>query len=543
MADPRSIRTGIQARKKILEGAVKLTKTVGVTYGPGGRTVMMQRFAGLLATKDGVTVAQEIHLQDREENLGAQIIKEACVRVNKEVGDGTTSTAILAEGIMQEGHKMIVAGVHPGDLIAGIQEASREAIKAVRRHSLPVESKEDLYRIAFISCNGDEEIAGHLAEASMAVGRDGTITITDGFNTETCLEFKEGMEISSGTSDIFRDFQPKKTLEGALVAVINAPLHTVPDVVPMLEEATQWPNPLVIIAPRIEEGAFTTFMMNHMLDSRKRDRVKEMCPLVAPGMPQQKFELLKDIAALTKATIVDPNAGMNHTQWNPEWFGTVRRITFTADTTVLEAYPEAHETVRSRLEELRKQKGHLSGFELDQLQERMGKLSGGVAVLRVGGETESAMKERRARIEDALGSVRASLRGGMVPGAGSAYLLAAASLSDRSDFPNTDYGSGWKLLAKVLQKPVRTLIQNAGYDPECAHTLYSDIQNALSQHSSTWMGWDILQNQKRNLIQDPLIADPTDVVVSAIESAVSVASLLLTAEASITKQEGVLDEE
>ncbi len=540
MPDARRILHGSKARKKLLQGAQTLVKTVGVTYGPGGRTVMIDRFAGLLATKDGVTVAQEIVLQDHEENIGAQILKEACTRVNREVGDGTTSTAILAGSILQEGHKMIAAGLHPGTMIAGIQAAANLAVRTVREHSLPVNSKEDLYRIAFISCNGDEEIAKHLSEACMAVGKDGTITIADGFNTETFLEFKEGMEISSGASSIFRDGQSKKILEGALVAVINAPLRTVPDVVPMLEEATQWPNPLIIFAPRIEEGALATFVMNHMLDSRKMSRVKEMCPLLAPGMPQEKFELLKDIAALTKATVVDPNAGMDHMKWNPEWFGTIRCATFTADTTVLEAYPEAHETIEERLKELRRQEAQLSGFELDQIRERMGKLSGGVAVLRVGGSTEAAMKERRARIEDALGAVRAALRGGMVPGAASAYLLASLALKGvpTEDLPeDLSYRAGWRVMEKALQKPTGALIENAGGNPGCIHLLMEDMQEALTKKPSTWLGWDVIADQKRNLLQDPLIADPADVVISAIQAAVSVASMLLTAEASITSQE------
>lgn len=546
MPDARQILHGPKARKKLLQGAQTLVKTVGVTYGPGGRTVMIDRFAGLLATKDGVTVAQEIVLQDHEENIGAQILKEACTRVNREVGDGTTSTAILAGSILQEGHKMVAAGLHPGTMIAGIQAAADLAVQVVREHSLPVDSKGDLYRIAFISCNGDAEIAENLSEACMAVGKDGTITIADGLNTETFLEFKEGMEISSGTSTIFRDGQPKKTLEGALVAVINAPLRTVPDVVPMLEEATQWPNPLIIFAPRIEEGAFTTFTMNHMLDSKRRDRVKEMCPILAPGMPQQKFELLKDIAALTKATVVDPNAGMDHTKWKPEWFGTLRRATFTADTTVLEAYPDVHEAIEERLKELRRQEAQLSGFELDQIRERMGKLSGGVAVLRVGGSTEAAMKERRARIEDALGAVRAALRGGMVPGAASAYLLASLALKGvpTEDLPeDLSYRAGWRVLEKALQKPTGLLIENAGGNPGCVHLLMEDMQEDLMKKPSTWLGWDVIADQKRNLLQDPLIADPADVVVSAIRAAVSVASMLLTAEASITSSNAVLQEE
>ena len=539
MSEPRRIMKGLVARNKILKGALTLVKAVGVTYGPGGRTVMLERFAGLLATKDGVTVAQEINLPDHEENMGAQIIKEACRLVNKEVGDGTTSTAILAGAILQEGHKLIVAGLHPGTMIAGIQAASVKAVQAIQGHSLPVESKEDLYRIAIISCNGDTEIAGHLAEACMAIGKDGTISIVDGVNTETVLEFKEGMEIASGVNRAFRITDvgdQEKTLEGAFIAVFAVPLMAIPDVLSLLEESTQWPNPLVIFAPRIEGGAYTTLLMNHM-PGKDGVRVKELCPIPAPGMPQQKVEFLRDIAALTTATVVDPALGMDHMTWNNDWFGSARRVVIRPETCTIEAYPDHRNSIEARLAELRRDEESLSGFELDQLRERMGKLSGGIAILRVGGVTEAAMKERRARIEDALGAVRAALRGGMVPGAGSAYLLGSLALQETPVSDDTPFKAGWQVMEKALRKPTAMLIQNAGGDPGCVHRLALHIQD------SPWLGYDTTTDQIRNILQDPLVADPTDVVISAIRAAVSVTSLLLTAEASITTEGPIQDGE
>lgn len=550
-ARPRQIRHGQDARKKILNGALTLARTVATTYGPGGRTVLIQRFAGLLATKDGLTVAQEVTLPDREENLGAQILKEACIQVNKEVGDGTTSTAILAGKLLREGHKMVVGGYHPQALVTGIRAAAETAIEAVRGFSRPVTTQEELRQVALIACNGDEEIAQHLSEAVMAVGKDGTISIVDGIHTETVLEFKEGMEIPSGTDRVFRvtdKGDTEKVFEGALVAIVQAPLVSVDDVLSMLEESTQWPdNPLIIIAPRIERAARETLLLNSSLRADSR-RVKEVCPILAPGMPQQKRNLMGDIATLTQATVVDPVAGMDHRAWNPEWFGTLRRATVRAESSLFEAYPEVHEAVEMLLSLLRSEEKTLpDGFLRDQLRERMGKLSGGIAILRVGGVTEVARKERRARIEDALGAVRTALRGGIVPGAGTAYHLAALHLrlTPINALPGdpgngTGYMTGWHILGTALMDLVPVLVRNCGGNGEgYTHQLTLDLLDDIIEHEDSenpptpWLGWDPDSESTRNL-QEPLVADPTEVVVSVIRAAVSVATTLLTAETSVT---------
>lgn len=513
----KTVCYGTTARTKLLRGAEALSKTVAVTYGPGGRTVLIQRFAGHFSTKDGMTVSQEVSLSDPVENLGCQLLKQACLQVNKECGDGTTSTAILAGALLREGHKRVVAGEHPRDVVNRIEADAAQACSFARVCSRSVNTQADLNRVALIACNGDAEIAEHLSEACMAVGKDGSILIVDGVKTETVLELKEGMEFDRGAvhpnfialnaRDADGAEAGEVVLEGALVAVSSVFLRSIEDVRSMLEESTQWPdNPLLILAPSVEGIALTTLIINY----NPKKRVKNLCPVTAPGMPHQKFDNLKDIAALTGATLVDPAAGMNHQKWQPEWFGTVRRATITKDKTLLEAYPEHHEFVEARLVELRREYDRLpSGFEKDQLRARMGKLSGGVAFLRVGGITEAARKERRARIEDALGAVQAALRGGVVPGAGATYSWIADRLPTGC-------------LQTALRSPLQVLLRNAG-ETSLPPTQQPD-----------WFGWDFVQRVPRDLSQDPMIADPTEVVVAVIRAAVSVATTLLLVETSIT---------
>ena len=506
-----SILHGTAARTKLLRGAVALSRAVAVTYGPGGRTALIQRFSGHLSTKDGLTVAQEMSLSDPVENLGCQLMKQACLKVNKDCGDGTTSTAIIAGALLREGHKRIVAGQHPREVVKEIEDAARVACSLVRGCSRSVNTQAELNRVAFTACNGDAEIAEHLAEACMAVGKDGTVSIVDGIRTDTVLELKDGMEFDRGAaSHAFLNGEVERVLEGALVAVVPALLHSVESVVSMLEEATQWPqNPLLIFSTSVAGAALQTLLLNSAPANAPTKGVGN-CAVEAPGMPHQKLDNLKDIAALTRATVVDPAAGMDITHWKPEWFGTVRRATISKTKTLLEAYPETRDSIEVRMGELRGEIARtLPGFEQDQLQERLGRLSGGVALLRVGGVTEAARKERRARIEDALGAVQCALRGGVVPGGASTYSWVAGQL---------DPGP----MQTALQKPLQTLLRNAG------------VQVPL-QEAPQGFGWDSDQKMFRDLLQDPLIVDPTDVVESAIKAAVSVVGTLLLVETSVTK--------
>ena len=528
---PRTIQHGLDARKALLTGAEKLVKAVAATYGPGGRTVLLDRFAGLLATKDGVTVAREVELEAHDENCGAHIVREACVKVNDEVGDGTTTAAILTGALLREGHKLITAGVEPGQLVFRMRNAAAAAKATIRQMVIPVESQEHLEQVALIACNGDEDVARNLAEACMAVGKDGTVLIEDSPSVETVLDFKEGMELETGPAiPYFLDGKAERVVEGALVAVINKPLTGVEDVQEVMECASQCPqNELVILAPRIESTALATLVMNHTKG------VVRCCAVQVPGVPHVQKDLLEDIAVLSGSFFVDPEAGHSPDSWDSEWFGSFRKVTLTAKGVVFESYPTYRDNVQERVERLRKQADSAtSGYDEDRLRERMAKLSGGLALLRVGGVTEAALKERRARVEDALGAVRAALQEGLVPGGGVAYLRAAEllSLDDTLRVLNASERAGWKAVEKALNQPVRTLAHNAGGSALTRNRIAEGEKPGFGDEP--WYGWDARSGEFRNLSESPFVADPTAVVCSVIDAAVSVATTLLTVEASVT---------
>jgi len=530
--DGREIEIGLAAREKILDGALKLAKTVSGTYGPAGRTAILDRAMGLLATKDGVTVARELDLEDPLENQGCQLLKGACVRVNDEVGDGTTSAAILTAELLREGHKRITAGMSPVNLVKGMRDVRDIATSFIRDFSVPVETKEDLHQVALIASNGDEEIAENMAEGCMAVGKDGTLSIEDSHGVETILEFKEGMEIDQGyVSPVFASGEKlERVIEGALVAVIDAKLVSLDDIKEMMEIAGGFEkNELLVIAQEVEGPALSVMAINH------NQGVVQCCAIKAPGFGPHKSEQLKDIAALSGATYVSKEIGLDHTKWQQEWFGSVRKATIKARTTLFEAYPEAQEGIKERMEWLKaEQASCASDYDADRLKERISKLAGGIAILRVGGTTEAALKERRARVEDALGSVQAALNGGVVPGGGIAYLRAGlAVLADREKMAYCvdEMEAGSNIVVEALTKPLEYLAENAGENG--AYIVRKVLEDGELE---SWEGWDAKALKFRNMSDEPPVIDPADVVVTVIETAVSVASTLLTVEASVARR-------
>jgi chaperonin GroEL len=489
----------------------------------------MDRMAGLMTTKDGVTVAREVTFADHTENQGCEILKQACIKVNDEVGDGTTTVAILAAALVQEGHKLIATGVDPGGMVRGLYRASNDAIAHIKSMSIPVTNQAELERVAFIASNGDAEIARNLAEACMAVGKDGTVTVEDGMGLDTTLEFHEGMEIDQGPcSPAFLGDNPERIINAPLVAVIHGRLRSLEDVQDLMETASQWPgNELVVFCLIAETEALAVMTVNNSKG------VMKSVAIGAPGMQFRKVEYLEDLAAISGATMVDPIAGLDHRKWNPEWFGSLKQIVIKARSVTLTALPEAAESIALRMEELRAQEATcVSDYDRDRLKERLAKLSGGLAVLKMGGVTEIAMKERRARVEDALGAVRAALRSGVVPGGGIAYLRAASVLGE----PMTNMSAeayGRRILRNALSRPLEILADNARGRHEGLI-----VARMVEARGAGWDGWDALTDQYRDLSQDPMIADPTDVVVSVINAAVSVAATLLTVETAIVLQGG-----
>lgn len=529
----RNIYTGRDARTRLLRGANKIARAVSVTYGPGGRTCIMDRMAGMLATKDGVTVAREVDLPDHTENQGCQILKNACIKVNDEVGDGTTTVAILANALMAEGHKLIATGIDPGGLVRGMYTARDEVVPLIRGLANNITTQAELERVAMLASNGDAEVATNLAEACMAVGKDGTVTIEDGVGLETVLEFKDGMEIDQGPcSPTFLGSTTERVINTPLVAVIHSRLRSLDDVRDLMETASQWPNnELVVFCLIAEAEALAVMTVN---DSKG---VMKCVAIGAPGVQFRKVEYLEDLAAMAGATMVDINAGMDHRKWDPDWFGSLRQIVIRPKSTVMTSLPEAQEAINDRMVVLRAQEAvSVSDYDRDRLKERLARLSGGLALLKIGGATEVAMKERRARVEDALGAVRAALRSGVVPGGGIAYLRASTIL-DTKGMTAEDHGR--RVLQRALRKPLEVIADNAGAEGAVVVQNVIDAWTPVDWESGEgfdWTGWDALTEAYRDLSNDPLVMDPTDVVVSVINAAVSVAATMLTVETAIVIQ-------
>ena len=519
---PKQINLNLEARQKLLAGARVLAKATAVTYGPKGRTVMLDRVAGLLATKDGVTVAREIVLEDPIENMGAVTVREACIKVNDLVGDGTTTAAILSAALLEEGHKLVVAGHDPMRIANGIREAAEEACAIIDDIAVRIENQEELERVAFVASNGDVEVSKALAEACMAVGNDGTISIEDGHGVDIQLVYKDGMEIDRGalSGGFLRDSEAlEREMENPLVAVIGARLVTVQDVTQILEEASQWPdNHLIVFAESVEGPALTTMVLN---DSKRVVRSVAVDP---PGFGAKKLDSLRDLAALSGATYVDPTFMNFKEKFDPEWFGSLRKATIKQKSSMLVAHDEARGVIAERIQELKREHAGLrSDYDRDRHAERIAKLAGGLCIMRVGGPTEPELKERRARVEDALGAVRAALEQGVVPGAGTSYKVVAESLQPPEDDPDT--ALGWKVMIKALSAPLIHLANNAGHEGNAiaAHVLGENI----------WSGWDVMLGEFRDLSESPPVIDPAPVAKTVIEAAASVAATLLTAEVSI----------
>jgi len=506
-----------------------LARAVAVTYGPYGRTAMLDRLAGLLATKDGVTVAREIELGDHVANMGCQILKESCIRVNDVAGDGTTTAAIVAAAIVREAHKVVVAGVDAMQVARGIQLASRRAIKVIEEMAVPVESQHELEQVAMIASNSDEEGAKAMAEACMAVGKDGTISIEDGHGLGIELIFKDGMEIPRGVcSPYFLGRNDnERVIESPMVAVIDAELSSVEDVQSILEESSTFEgHDLLVFAKSVIGDAIKTMTLNDAKD------VVQCVAIQAPGFGDRQAEFLRDIAAMAGADFIDPLTDKNHTTWDPEWFGSFRKVTTGLKTSTLIAYEEASDAIQERVTQIRAElEGTTSDYDLERLQERMAKLTGGLCVMQIGGVTEAALKERRARVEDALGAVQSALRTGVVPGGGVAYLTAGVMLEEDHPQGEGDQEMGWSTLAKALRAPIMTLGTNAGKE---GPTLAYHVMEARADDPLGWFGWDAREDRIRDLSKAPAILDPTLVVTMVIQTAASVASTLITAETSVS---------
>lgn len=528
-SNPRLILYGAENRKRLLAGASMFAKAVCTTYGPHGKTVLLDRASGLLATKDGVTVAREIDLDDPVANMACQVFKGACIKVNDEAGDGTTTAACLSVALLAESCKLVAAGMNPVRMAQGIQMAGRMAADAIWDLAHPIETQAQLERVALVASNGDAEVARNLAEAVMAVGKNGTVSIEDGNGVETVLQFKEGMEIDRGAASMhFLKGQNERLLDGPLVAVVAATLRTVEDVLDMCEEATTMGGrPLLVFCEGIEGEALKTMVMN---DTHKESKF-EFVAVLAPGNFDKKVDYLGDIAALAGADIIDPRRGGTWKKWESSWFGALRSAKIEAKKTVLIAYDEASESIQARLKEIHAARDHASSqFDIDRINERLATLEGGLCIMQIGAYTEAELKEKRARVEDALGAVQAALEDGIVPGGGTAYLAAHQAIKDQCPSEEPEVRAGWQVMERALLQPVKVLATNAERNGD----YITEKLLELRQEAGSWVGWDALKNEFRDFGQDSTVIDPCKVAISVVETAASAASTLMTSEASIS---------
>jgi len=527
--NPRLIIYGEDNRKRMLAGAATFAKTVCITYGPHGKVVMLDRAAGLLATKDGVTVAREIDLEDPVANMACQVFKSACIRVNDEAGDGTTTAACISAAILQESCKMVAAGMNPVRMAHGIQLAAKAAADAVWDIAYPIETQAQLERVAMVASNGDDDVSAKLADAVMAVGKNGTVSIEDGHGVETILQFKDGMEIDRGAASMhFLKGGIERNLDQPLVAVVAATLRTVDDVLDLCEEATAFGGrPLVLFCEGIDGDALKTMVMN---DS-SQDNNFEFVAVLAPGNFDKKVDYLGDIAALAGADLIDPRAGESWKKWDASWFGGLRTARVEAKKTTLIAYDEASEVIQARLQEIHRDRDFAtSQYDIDRINERLATLEGGLCIMQIGAHTEAELKEKRARVEDALGAVQAALADGIVPGGGVAYLAAYQAIKDQCPSEDPEVRAGWQAMERALLRPVATLAGNAGRNGDFIVEKLLDLR----PDAQSWLGWNALTGEFLDFSESTDIIDPCKVAITVIESSASATSTLMTSEASIS---------
>lgn len=519
----KKIDRGQSARERLVKGALHLSKLASVSYGPEGRTVFLNRVSGDLLTRDGATIVREISLEDPVENLGCQVMKEASIKVADAVGDGSTTTLMLAGALLEECHKLVTAGCDPVALGRGIQKAFQDAVTIWETMSSPVDTQEQLADIARVSTHGDEDLSLKLAEAVFTAGEYGTVVVEDGNGLDTTLDFKDGLELQCNPHHrrMLRD-QLEREMSQPLVAIFKQGISSLEEL-DVVEVASQWPHPLLMFTPSLQGEALDTWILNS-----ERDWVV----LSVPGFGTQKEGYLNDLAALTGATIVDKEAGMSAKSFEAEWFGKAMSAAVRDKATTIVAYPEFEDSIQERIQHLEVE-AELSehNHDKDLIRQRMAALSGGLCVLSAGGYTEAEMKERRARIEDALGALQTALKGGVVPGCGTALLFASDFL-DVADVEGTqDNVYGYRAFSRALQEPLRKLASNSDYD---ASVIVSRLRNSREEFDyDPRVGWDPLTDTLRRLDTSPCVMTPTDVVIEAARHAVSVVTTLITTEAAV----------
>ena len=519
----KEIKFGVDARNKMLKGVDILADTVKVTLGPKGRNVVLgKQFGAPRITKDGVSVAKEIELADKFENMGAQMVREVASKSADIAGDGTTTATVLAQSIVREGCKAVAAGMNPMDLKRGIDMAVSAVIEDVKSRSKKVSTPEEIAQVGTISANGDRSIGDYIAQAMQKVGNEGVITVEDAKGMETELEVVEGMQFDRGYLSPYFITNPEKMvadLENPYILINDGKLSNLQALIPVLEAVIQTGRPLLIIAEDVEGEALATLVVNKLRGGLKVAAVK------APGFGDRRKAMLEDIAILTKGQVISSELGIKLEEVTIDMLGTAKKVNITKeDTTIVDGAGDK-DLIEARVKQIRMQAEQAtSDYDREKLEERLAKLSGGVAVIKVGGATEVEVKEKKDRIDDALHATRAAVKEGVVVGGGVALLYATRALESLKP-ANDDQRVGVDIIRRAIQAPLRQIVSNAGEDGAV-------VVGKLLEKYDTNMGYDAQKDEYTNMF-DAGIVDPTKVVRTALEGASSVASLLITTEAMV----------
>ena len=519
----KEVRFSDDARAKMLAGVNVLANAVKVTLGPKGRHVVLDKsFGAPTITKDGVSVAKEIELSDKFENMGAQMVKEVASKANDEAGDGTTTATVLAQAIVTEGLKSVAAGMNPMDLKRGIDKAVIAAVEALKGLSVPCADNKAIAQVGTISANSDLEVGELIAEAMDKVGKEGVITVEEGQALQNELEVVEGMQFDRGyLSPYFMNNQENGTVEldSPYILLVDKKVTNIREMLPTLEAVAKASKPLLIIAEDVEGEALATLVVNNMRGIVKVAAVK------APGFGDRRKAMLQDIATLTGGTVISEEIGLELEKVTLEDLGTAKRVVINKDNTIIVDGAGEDAAIKGRVAQIRGQiEDSSSDYDKEKLQERLAKLAGGVAVIKVGAATEVEMKEKKARVEDALHATRAAVEEGVVPGGGVALVRAAATVGTLKG-DNEDQTHGIKLLLRAMEAPMRQIASNAGAEA-------SVVTNAVKNGEGNF-GFNAANDTYGDMIEMGIL-DPTKVVRSALQFAASIASLMITTECMIT---------
>lgn len=514
---------GDDARQALESGVNKLADTVKVTMGPKGRNVVLWRAYGApLVTNDGVTIAKEIELEDPFENMGVQMVKEVATKTNDVAGDGTTTATLLAQAIVREGLRNLAAGANPVVMNKGIAKATAAAIKAIKGNSQPVKGSEDIARVGAVS-SGDEKIGQLIADAMNKVGNDGVITVEESKTAETYNEVVEGMQLDRGYITPYMVTDTEKleaVLEDALILITDKKISNIQEIVPVLEEVIKNGKKLMIIAEDVEGEALSTLILN-----RLRGTLSVLC-VKAPGFGDRRKEMLQDIAVLTGGTVISSDTGLELRDATMDHLGMARQVKSNKETTIIVDGQGAPEAIKERTVMIRNEmERSTSEYDKEKLQERLARLSGGVAIIRVGAATETEMKEKKLRIEDALNATRAAVEEGIVSGGGTAYVNAVSAVEALIEDVEGDEKTGVKIIARALTEPLRQIATNAGLDG-------SVILEKVKTSDKTGYGFDAYKEVFCDMISAGIV-DPTKVTRTALENSASIAAMLLTTEALV----------